>query len=97
PSSCLVDPSGPTASRTVKKFLTRILFVLAMVLVGFFFALPLAWLVTAPFSKVPTLTVSWPDWTLENFRVLTENPYALTSIGNSLTLGLGTIALVATT
>ena len=97
PSSRPAAPSGPTASRTVKKFLTRILFVLAMVLVGFFFALPLAWLVTAPFSKVPTLTVSWPDWTLENFRVLTENPYALTSIGNSLILGFGTIVVVVTT
>ena len=86
-----------TAARTVRKFLTRILFVLAMVLVGFFFALPLAWLVTAPFSTVPTLTVSWPDWTLENFRGLTENPYALTSIGNSLILGFGTIAVVVTT
>ncbi|WP_022917372.1 carbohydrate ABC transporter permease [Ruania albidiflava] len=89
--------SSTTAARTARKFLTRILFVLAMVVVGFFFALPLAWLVTAPFSKVPTLTVSWPDWTLENFRVLTENPYALTSIGNSLILGFGTIAVVVTT
>lgn len=92
-------PAGPstTAGRTVKKFLTRILFVLAMVVIGFFFALPLAWLVTAPFSSTPSLTVSWPDWTLDNFSVLTENPYALTSIGNSLILGLGTIAVVVTT
>ena len=84
-------------SRLVKKFLTRILFVLAMVVIGFFFALPLAWLVTAPFSSTPSLTVSWPDWTLDNFSVLTENPYALASIGNSLILGLGTIAVVVTT
>lgn len=90
---------GPstTAQRTVKKFLTRILFVVAIVLIGFFFALPLAWLVTAPFNSTPSLTVSWPDWTLDNFSVLAENPYALASIGNSLILGLGTIAVVVTT
>lgn len=89
--------SSTTAGRTVRKFVTRILFVVAMVVVGFFFALPLAWLVTAPFSSAPSLTVSWPDWTLDNFAVLAENPYALTSIGNSLILGVGTIAVVVTT
>lgn len=89
--------SSTTAGRTARKFVTRILFVVAMVVVGFFFALPLAWLVTAPFSSAPSLTVSWPDWTLDNFAVLAENPYALTSIGNSLILGVGTIAVVVTT
>lgn len=84
------------ARRTAKKFAVRVLFVAAMVLIGFFFALPLAWLVTQPFNATPTMTVSWPDWTLENFAVLAENPYALRSIGNSLILGLGTIAVVVT-
>ena len=89
--------AAPAAGRRVaKKFIIRVLFVLAMVLVGFFFALPLAWLVTQPFNATPTMTVSWPDWTLENFAVLAENPYALRSIGNSLILGLGTIAIVVT-
>ena len=84
------------ARRTAKKFAVRVLFVAAMVLIGFFFALPLAWLVTQPFNATPTMTVSWPDWTLENFAVLAENPFALRSIGNSLILGLGTIAVVVT-
>jgi len=82
--------------RTARKFVVRVLFVVAMVLVGFFFALPLAWLVTQPFSSTPTMTVGWPDWTLDNFSVLAENPYALRSIGNSLVLGLGTVAVVVT-
>lgn len=83
-----------TGRRTARKFVGRMLFVLAMVVVGFFFALPMAWLVTQPFNSMPTLTVSWPDWTLDNFTVLAENPYALRSIGNSLILGLGTIVVV---
>lgn len=88
---------APAAGRrTARKFVVRVLFVLAMVVVGFFFALPLAWLVTQPFDATPTMTVSWPDWTLENFSVLAENPYALRSIGNSLVLGLGTITVVVT-
>lgn len=88
---------APAAGRrTARKFVVRVLFVLAMVVVGFFFALPLAWLVTQPFDATPTMTVSWPDWTLENFSVLAENPYALRSIGNSLVLGIGTIAVVVT-
>lgn len=70
------------------------LFALAVVVIGFFFALPLLWLVTAPFDASPTLTVSWPEWTLQNFRTLVENPYALRSILNSLVLGVGTILIV---
>ncbi|TNC17009.1 carbohydrate ABC transporter permease [Georgenia sp. 311] len=83
-----------TGRRAVRTFVVRVLFVVAMVLVGFFFALPLAWLVTQPFNSTPTMTVSWPDWTLGNFTVLAENPYALRSIGNSLVLGLGTVVVV---
>lgn len=86
--------AASTGRRAAKKLVVRVLFVLAMVLVGFFFAMPLAWLITQPFNSTPTLTVSWPDWTLENFAVLAENPYALRSIGNSLILGFGTIAVV---
>jgi multiple sugar transport system permease protein len=84
-------PRSPAAS-----FLLRMGFVVAVVVIGFFFALPLVWLVTAPFDADPTLTVSWPDWTLANFRALADNPYALGSIGNSLILGAGTIVVVVT-
>lgn len=88
--------SRERSRRTVRKFVGRVLFVVGITLVGFFFALPLLWLVTAPFDANPTLTVSWPEWTLDNFALLAENRYALRSIGNSLVLGLGSIAVVVT-
>jgi len=78
----------------VKHFVTRVLFVITMGMVLVFFALPLTWLVTAPFDANPTMAVRWPDWTLGNFQTLWENPYAVGSIGNSLILGVGTIAVV---
>lgn len=56
-----------------------------------FWALPMLWLVTAPFDSRPGLNVSWPDWTLENFRKLSENPYAYSSLLNSLILAVGTM------
>jgi multiple sugar transport system permease protein len=59
-----------------------------------FWALPMLWLVTAPFDSRPGLTVSWPDWTLDNFRKLSENPYAFSSLRNSLFLAVGTMVLV---
>lgn len=79
---------------TAKRFIVRVVFVVAITVVGFFFALPLLWLVTAPFDANPSLTVSWPEWTLANFSTLVENRYAMRSIGNSLILGLGAIAVV---
>jgi multiple sugar transport system permease protein len=56
-----------------------------------FWALPMLWLVTAPFDAHPGLDVSWPDWTLENFRKLSENPYAFSSLKNSVYLAVGTM------
>ncbi|WP_149203031.1 carbohydrate ABC transporter permease [Actinotalea subterranea] len=88
--------SAPAPRSTVRHYVSRVAFVVVVVLVAAFFALPLTWLVTAPFDASPTLTVEWPQWTLANFRSLAENPYALRSIGNSLVLGLGTIAVVVT-
>ncbi len=46
-----------------------------------FFALPLLWLLTAPFDTAPTVQVSLPDFTLENFRTLWDNPYAMRVAG----------------
>lgn len=66
-------------------------FTLACAAVIIFFGLPLLWLVTAPFDAHPTMRISWPDWSLENFAVLMQNPYALRSIGNSLIIGAGAI------
>lgn len=69
------------------------------VFIGFvivFFALPVLWLVTAPFDRAPALRVSIPEFTLQNFRILLDNPYALRSLGNSLIISLGTMVVVLT-
>jgi multiple sugar transport system permease protein len=83
-----------TRGQAARAHLGRTLFVLAMVVIGLFFSLPLVWLATAPFDRVPAMAVTWPDWTLASFRSLRENPYALRSLGNSLLLSGGTIAVV---
>ncbi|MGH8777385.1 MAG: carbohydrate ABC transporter permease [Jiangellaceae bacterium] len=59
-----------------------------------FFALPLLWLVTAPFDRAPGLRVSFPEFTLQNFQTLLDNEYALQSLGNSVLISLGAMALV---
>jgi multiple sugar transport system permease protein len=67
------------------------------VFVGFvlaFFALPLLWLVSAPFDRAPSLTVSVPEFTLQNFQTLIDNPYALRSLWNSVLIAFGTTAIV---
>lgn len=79
---------------SARKFVGRMLFVIAMVFVGVFFALPMVWLVLAPFDANPTLSVAWPDWTLDNFVRLVENRYAMRSILNSLIIGVGTMLIV---
>jgi multiple sugar transport system permease protein len=63
------------------------------VVIGFF-ALPLLWLVSAPFDDHPTITASVPDFTLNNFRSLLDNPYVLSSLRNSLVQAGGSAALV---
>jgi multiple sugar transport system permease protein len=82
------------ANATVRHFLARVAFAVVMTIVGLLFALPLVWLVLAPFDATPSLSLSWPEWTLANFERLAENPYALRSIGNSLLLGIGTMLIV---
>lgn len=75
------------------RLLSRMLLVIFLVAVGVFFALPMAWLLVAPFDGAPSMSVRWPDWTLNNFRTLFDNPYALRSIGNSFLLAGGTMAI----
>lgn len=58
-----------------------------------FFALPLLWLLTAPFDAAPSVQVSLPDFTLQNFRTLWDNPYAMRSLGNSVIIAAGTMAI----
>lgn len=81
-------------SPAARKFVGRILFVIAMVAAGVFFALPMVWLVLAPFDANPTLSVAWPEWTLDNFARLAQNRYAMRSILNSLIIGVGTMLIV---
>lgn len=59
-----------------------------------FFAIPLLWLATAPFDRTPKITTSLPDFALDNFRTLLDNPYALDSLLNSVYLAGGTAVLV---
>jgi multiple sugar transport system permease protein len=72
----------------------RILFYTALAVVAAFWALPLMWLVFAPFDANPGLTVKLPDLTLDNFRRLGESPYALSSLRNSVLIAGGTMVLV---
>ncbi len=62
-------------------------------LVMVFFALPLLWLVFTPFARTPSYRIPAPSFTLRNFRVLLDSPYALHSIGNSLLLAVGAAIL----
>jgi multiple sugar transport system permease protein len=78
----------------VRETLRRIgLATFVSVLLGLF-ALPLLWLAFAPFDAEPEIAASLPEFTLDNFRVLLDNPYALASLRNSVLLAAGTAALV---
>lgn len=88
------SPITIAKSPVVRRFVSRVLFAAVLALFALFFALPMVWLVLAPFDATPSLSLNWPDWTLANFARLAANPYALGAIGNSLILGLGTMALV---
>ncbi len=59
-----------------------------------FFVIPVLWLVFAPFDAHPSLNVKLPEFTLNNFKVLLANPIAIASLGNSLILALGSMAVV---
>jgi multiple sugar transport system permease protein len=67
---------------------------LFIALVLAFFVIPVLWLVFAPFDAHPTLNVKVPEFTLNNFKVLFENPIAIASLGNSLILALGSMVVV---
>lgn len=79
---------------SVRFVVGRIAFYVFVSVLTAFFALPMLWLVTAPFDRNPTFSVSLPELTLRNFGELLDNPYALTSLWNSVILALGTMAFV---
>jgi multiple sugar transport system permease protein len=81
-----------------KTVVRRILF---YVVVGFgtaFFALPVLWLLSAPFDNSPTYAVRPPrEFTLGNFQEIFENRYAIGSLVNSVIQSLGTMVIVVAT
>jgi len=81
-----------------KTVVRRILF---YVVIGFgtaFFALPVLWLLSAPFDDTPTYAVRAPrEFTLDNFTEIFENRYAVGSLVNSVILSVGTMVLVVAT
>lgn len=76
-------------------FARRILF---YVVVGFgtaFFALPMLWLLSAPFDDPPTYGVRPPrHFSLDNFAAISRNRYAISALVNSTILSLATMAVV---
>jgi multiple sugar transport system permease protein len=79
---------------TPKEMVGRIAFYVLIAMITAFLALPVLWLLGTPFDATPTLSASLPDWTFENFTGLLENPYALTSLGNSILQAGGSMVLV---
>jgi multiple sugar transport system permease protein len=92
PTAPASTATGPAVS--VRAVLARIGRYTFLCLVLGFFALPLLWLATAPFDSTPTITTSLPEFTLDNFRALLDNPYAIGSLLNSTYLAAGTAVLV---
>jgi multiple sugar transport system permease protein len=78
----------------VRAVLSRVGFYLFVVVVSAFFALPLAWLVLAPFDRHPSLAVKMPSGTLQNFRDVFRDPNVVTSLRNSAILSVATMVVV---
>lgn len=68
---------------------------LLLVFLATFFAAPLLWLWTAPFSATATYALRWPNWTLANFPRLLEARGAVGAFLNSLLLSGVTMVVVA--
>jgi multiple sugar transport system permease protein len=82
------------ARRAVSRILT---YVVVAVCTGFF-AIPLLWLLSAPFDATPTYGVRVPSrLTLGNFGEIGRNPYAVRSLVNSVLLAAGTMVVVVAT
>jgi len=89
----LHEPSDGAA--LVRRLLSRLGFYLFAVVVGAYFAVPMLWLVFAPFDAHPTLAAVPPSaFTMGNFWDLLKDPYALPSLLNSILLAVATMALV---
>jgi len=72
----------------------RVSFYFFVALVTVFFALPLTWLVLAPFEAHPTFVAGLSQPTLSNFATIFDDPGVLVSLRNSLILALATMVVV---
>jgi multiple sugar transport system permease protein len=88
------DRSADAARLAVRRFLGLVVKTLFVAFVLAFFAIPVLWLVFAPFDKHPQLNVKLPEFTFDNFVTLFSNSSALSSLGNSVILAVGTMVLV---
>ncbi|MGH2735829.1 MAG: carbohydrate ABC transporter permease [Actinomycetota bacterium] len=79
---------------TVRRVVARIGFYVVVVVIGAFFAVPMLWLLLAPFDAQPTLAAEIPRFSLENFAGVLDNPFALTSLRNSVLLSVQTMILM---
>lgn len=87
--------TGFGVASPLRATLSRLGFYVFVVLLSGFFALPLLWLLFAPFDAQPTLAAEPPTLTLDNFTRVFENPLALISLRNSVLLSVQTMLLVA--
>lgn len=72
----------------------RAAFSLLVTLAASFFAIPVLWLVLTPFNPRATLAVEIPSpATLNNFRLVFANVYAMRALLNSAILGTGAMVL----
>lgn len=79
-----------------RAFANRVAFVGFASLIGAFFALPMLWLVFAPFNGRPTLAARPSSPTLDNFREVFERDDVLPALRNSVILVvLAVIVVVA--
>lgn len=78
-----------------RTFASRVAFAGFASLIGVFFALPMLWLVFAPFNGKATLAAKPSSPTLENFRqVFFERDDVLNALKNSAALAAGTVVIV---
>jgi len=82
--------------KVVRHVLGRIGFYVLSSLFAAIFALPLLWLVVAPFSTKANLSVSLPEqWSLSNFARVFGNSFAVRALfQNSVIQAVGTMVLV---
>lgn len=78
----------------VAALLKRVAFVGFASLLGVCFALPMLWLVFAPFNGKPTLAAKPSSPTLDNFRTLFERDDLTTALRNSVILTVGAVVIV---